>query len=394
MSSIKAYKGAITKVYPHNNANKLQLAEISGYQVVVGLDAKVGDEGILFLPDAILTPVVIEYFGLNYLSKGRVKVTKLRGEWSDALFVTCTEDDLEALGGLDNMWTEYTPVVKQQGVQNVGKIKRGEFSNFKKHQDTQQYRNSIIEIDRLLEYGWTIDYSVKTHGTSARVGNIQLPREPNVLEKTVLKLSAYVRMYKQYQRYLENKYEGKLADDYSIVIGSRNVILNEDTAFDDTNLRVRAAWFKDKLHKDEVIYYEILGYDHTDSPIMNPYQGKPYDYGIPNGEFGIQVYRIVQTGRDLTRYEMYLRCMELGLILVEGLVPQNKSIKNVFELSLDIKHCVTANDMGIHTTIYNHTNEGMVIRLQNPNSGECKFYKLKNREFLLEEGHNPPEVDF
>lgn len=40
------------KVRPHPNADRVQLADAGGYQVVVGLDVRDGDLGVLFPPDS------------------------------------------------------------------------------------------------------------------------------------------------------------------------------------------------------------------------------------------------------------------------------------------------------------------------------------------------------
>ena len=87
--SNKAYLAWTTKVYPHPNADKLELAEVLGYQVIVGKGEVTEDTfGILFLPDSVLTDKAIEIFGEQpYLSKNRVKALTLRGEKSEALFL-------------------------------------------------------------------------------------------------------------------------------------------------------------------------------------------------------------------------------------------------------------------------------------------------------------------
>ena len=50
---MKAIVAPVT-VRPHPNADRVQLADVLGYQVVVGLDVKTGDLGILFPPDSQL----------------------------------------------------------------------------------------------------------------------------------------------------------------------------------------------------------------------------------------------------------------------------------------------------------------------------------------------------
>jgi len=89
----------INRIYKHPNADKLQLANILGYQVVVSLESKEGDIGILFPDDGQLS---LEYCKANDLiaykdengnRKGgyfddnrRVRAQKFRGERSEAYF--------------------------------------------------------------------------------------------------------------------------------------------------------------------------------------------------------------------------------------------------------------------------------------------------------------------
>ena len=68
------YQAIVSKmvVRPHPNADRLQLGDFRGYQVVVGPDVKTGDLGIYFPTDGQLSE---EYCSANYLIRRKDPVT-------------------------------------------------------------------------------------------------------------------------------------------------------------------------------------------------------------------------------------------------------------------------------------------------------------------------------
>lgn len=393
MSSTKAYTATIESLKPHSNANKLQLATILGNQVVVGLDAVVNTSGVLFLPDAIISQAIVDKFELTYLANNRVRVVKLRGEYSEALFIPMSDEFITDFG-LNNMWEEYVPPQRKRSKTVSVTAKKQDTLNkvFPKHKDTQQYLANRGQIEGLLEDGWEISYSIKTHGTSGRSSKIRLPMEPSSTEKTLLKYSYYLGLSSWYSSYLERKYENKFSTVYTPIYGSRNVVFKPSLSGEvskDFRKEVHSL-FEDMLHEDECIYYEILGYEDTDKPIMEPYKGQPYDYGIPNGSWGVQIYRITQDGRELNPRQLELRCNQLNVMPVCAL--KSSSVEEAFAKSIIEDACAsTASTHSMLATNYTHTNEGLVIRLDK--DGEVKLFKYKNREFLLQEGILPPQID-
>jgi RNA ligase (TIGR02306 family) len=89
MSTFKVSVEQIDKVWPHSNADKLELASVSGmtfqFCVAKGL-YKPGDAVVYFPVDSILPDTLVEKFNIrNFLSgskKDRLKTVKLRGEIS------------------------------------------------------------------------------------------------------------------------------------------------------------------------------------------------------------------------------------------------------------------------------------------------------------------------
>ena len=71
----------IKELRPHNNADKLEVALVKGWECIVGKGEHRAGELVVFIPpDAVLTQELSDHLGVTgYLSKGRVKTIKLRG---------------------------------------------------------------------------------------------------------------------------------------------------------------------------------------------------------------------------------------------------------------------------------------------------------------------------
>jgi len=87
MSTFKVELKKISKIYPHSNADKLELAQVEGmtYQFAIPKNVyKTQDELIYFPVDSLLPPEFVEQQGIaNFLAgKNRVKTVTLRGEIS------------------------------------------------------------------------------------------------------------------------------------------------------------------------------------------------------------------------------------------------------------------------------------------------------------------------
>lgn len=104
MAFFAVEKKKISKVWPHSNADRLELSSVEGllFQFIVGKDEyKVGDEVVYFPIDSILPDPLIEFFQIrNHLSgkdRTRVKTAKLRGEISQG-FVASVAKIKEFMG--------------------------------------------------------------------------------------------------------------------------------------------------------------------------------------------------------------------------------------------------------------------------------------------------------
>src|SRR5258708_352698 len=88
---------ALEDVRPHPNADRLMLANVLGYQIIVGLENHTGEMGLFFYPELALTeeyliandlirrkdPITGENKGGMFDKNGRVRQQKFRSEKSE-----------------------------------------------------------------------------------------------------------------------------------------------------------------------------------------------------------------------------------------------------------------------------------------------------------------------
>lgn len=393
---------------------------------------------------------------ISYLKEGRVKAVKLRKERSEGLFVNMSSGEVCELFNLKSIKLEdelpehdvykvWKPRVKVPKTSDgITPIKIGEYTTFPKHMNTSQFKAVATSVWKSLENGGVMSVSLKTHGTSSRAGYIKAPRDFNTVERLriklfndfakntskfcktstlltnyipfntnlVIKIKKYLNIVKSkiwqkarnYEVSMINKALDTIDEDgqYKYIYGTRNVILTPDKlkgGFHDPSFRNRSNNIRFSLDKDEIVYFEVLGYEGLDSPIMATYKDKPYDYGIINGEFACQVYRVVKSDKDLSVLDMERRCEELKISTVSRLDDLKvfddfesyedfiNYIKKMLTLSESVKKFSYLNDNGEHVnTKYNHTNEGIVVRIDSISSNKPLLAKWKTFKFAEEEG--------
>ena len=435
------YCGYITtlkNVRPHPNADKMKLADCFGNTICVGLDA-VEDETVVYFPtDGQLSVEFCEYNNLvrkkdeagnnigGYLDpdKRNIKAIKLRGEKSDglALSLSCLEytginfddlnvgDKIEVVNGHD-ICCKYIPRSNHRGGANGGNRTRKHKAPiaplFAEHADTEQLAYNLSAF----KPGDEIEITLKMHGTSQRTG--------------------YFPVLKGYKRTIFDwllRREGKPVYDWGYVSGTRRTVLENfeggyygDNAFRETHSKV----FEGKLNKGEEVFYEVVGFTTTGTPIMATASNKKlndkdfvkqygdetiFSYGcVPfykeyseenfhaetAPQSDIYVYRMTMTNEDGFTVEytpdfMRYRCEQMGVkcvpVMWKGAIPQNPAsaddntitagewIKNKAELYYD----------GPDPVGKTHVREGVVVRIIN----RPKFcaYKHKNYSFKMISG--------
>jgi len=93
MSSLIVQACKIEELYPHPNADKLEVARIKGWFIIVGKgEHKVGDL-VSFIPiDSVLPKELVDKYQLSFLKNGnRVRSLKLRGTISQGLILPLPE---------------------------------------------------------------------------------------------------------------------------------------------------------------------------------------------------------------------------------------------------------------------------------------------------------------
>ena len=200
---------------------------------------------------------------------------------------------------------------------------------------------------------------------------------------------------------------------YDIVTGTRRTVINgEDGGYYGSNAfrMPHAELFRGKLWKGETVYYEVVGFTDTGTPIMAECGNKKlndkdfvkqygqtttFSYGCERPNSDIYVYRMTMTNEDGNVVEytpdfMRYRCEQMGVKTVpvfwKGTIPENPAsaddptiepgewIKNVAERFYD----------GPDPVGKTHVREGVVVRIIN----KPKFcaYKHKNWYFKALEG--------
>lgn len=316
----------IDNIEKHPNADRLQITNIFGNTVIVGLDTKIGDRGLFFPLECQLG---LEFCQANDLirrkdengkvaggmfeSNRRVRAQKLRGIPSMGFFCPLTYLDFLApgivledgnliseLNGI-SIASKYIAPASKQSTANLGSVKTrsSRVICFPEHIDTTHFFRNLFKI----AYNSLLIITTKLHGTSFRVGYVPVVRKLSLMERLVSKLGVKVQTI-----------------EYDYVYGSRRVIkdINNDNHNhfykDDIWTGMGKHLFNGKLHKGEVVYGELVGYVPGTSELIQ----KGYTYGCAIGECKAYIYRIAKVNEDkiLVDYswkQVQQRCLELGV---------------------------------------------------------------------------------
>ena len=367
-------------------------------------------------------------------NKRNVVAIRLRGEKSDGLFLplscleytgvdmsTLTEGTIVNVINGHEICCKYIPrrnIVKHNKERYGSKIPRIKVPIaplFSEHADTEQLAYNLSAF----KSGDEIEITLKMHGTSQRTG--------------------YLPTLKGYKRSLWDrltKKDGTPIYDWGYVSGTRRTVLKdyEGGYYGSNEFREQhSKIFEGKLWKGEEVFYEVVGFTHTGTPIMGDANNKKlndkefikqygetttFSYGcssdgykevetywdefakqpmayikIPQSD--IYVYRMTMTNEDgdVVEYTpdfMRYRCEQMGVktvpVMWKGIIPDNPAsetdptitagewIKNKAELYYD----------GPDPVGKTHVREGVVVRILN----RPKFaaYKHKNFSFKVLEG--------
>jgi hypothetical protein len=371
------------RVYPHPNADNVQLGSVLDYQVVVDKSIKSGDLGVFFHYGIQLSPqfAAVNPELMKYFPKNRVvKTQQFRGEISEGFWIPLKVLKDTVLFYTGNVYPIVLLKLKEkdefneiEGVHICNKhsiTEKREVNEwtqcpgFAKQSSIGHFRKELEDVD----YTTGIVITQKLHGTSQRVGNVEVPIKRSFFTKWFLSKQVFVNL-----------------------IGSKNIIF---PPFEDENhFRYRAALpFLSNLLKHEVVYYEIVGYESYDKPIVGTMKVPKndhllstlyrspitYSYGCANGQLDIYVYRITfqLINGDIIDYPWEIvkqRCQELNVKHVPELY--NGTPNSMTELKEIVRNMVRDQPDPIDST---HPLEGVVIRTE---GFIPKFFKEKTYNF-------------
>jgi hypothetical protein len=333
MSNYSAIVVKIDNIRKHENADRLQCTNIYGNNIIVGLDTKVGDVGLYF---PLESQIGEEFAVANDLirrkdengkpaggmfdANRRVRAQTLRGEKSmgffcpagylfnllndaeyvDEIHIPAIGTEIETWKGFDIAKKYVVPTKQQNGGSKQGNKAKKESrvmpEQWHFHFDTAQLGRNLDKIhpDSLISITW------KTHGTSGICGHVLTKKKLKWYEKALKKIGVDV-----------------VDSEYDYIYSSRRVIKNDDKEYNhfysEDIWSIAGEQFKNKLHKGETVYFEILGYTSDGGYIQ-----KDYDYGCKKGEHALQIYRITQTNVDgvvteLPWHQVVHRAKEIGI---------------------------------------------------------------------------------
>ena len=277
------YVVKVEKLRPHGNADRLQIATFFGNDTCVGLNTVLGEIGIYFPTDLQLS---VEYCDKNNLvrkkdengnniggymdpDKRNVTAVRLRGERSDGLYMPLSSleftgvnmDDLNVGDTIDivngvEICRKYIPRGNKRrgGGQSEGNRTRKKkvpvAPLFAEHADTEQLAYNLAAF----KPGDQVEITLKMHGTSQRTGYLPILKgyKKNILD------------------YIFHR-EGTPIYDWGYVTGTRRTVLEnyEGGYYGDNEFREQhSKMFEGKLHKGETVYYEVVGFTNTGTPIM------------------------------------------------------------------------------------------------------------------------------
>lgn len=181
MSSLIVEVCKISDIKPHPNADRMEIAVVKGWECCVKKGAFQKDDKCIYFPiDTILPESVSDKFGVTkYLSKGRIRATRLRSYPSCGLVMPCNEDVWNAaVDPPGNTYSEKFWKVKTNVADMFGCIKweppqeitQGDMEKehplFSRYTDIENIKN----FPYVLKEGEMVVITEKIHGTNSRVG--------------------------------------------------------------------------------------------------------------------------------------------------------------------------------------------------------------------------------
>ena len=418
MSEHVGYVVKINSLRPHSNADRLQIATIFDSNVIVSLDTHLDDIGVYFPSDIQLSEEFCKVNDLvrrkdengnpagGYLdpNKRNIRPLKLRGEKSDGLYlpITCmmefcpisdlkVGDTIGVVNGHE-ICKKYIPhrTKEYHYTEKVRRQKVNFAPTFFEHCDTAQLTYNL----EAFRAGDVVELTLKMHGTSGRTGYLPL-LQPRTLWDKILR---------------------RTRKEYGYVSGTRRIVLDEEHTggfYEDNAFRhYMAAKFKNKLHRGETAYYEIVGFQGPNgAPIMSSVKNSKISDKAFTKQYGeetvfaydcdatnsyedehpcceLYVYRMtmVNDDGDVVDYspaQIRYRCEQMEVKVVPQfevfVIPQDEPHPGEYVVRKVEEYYDGPDPIG-----KTHVREGVVARILNRNN--FAVYKMKNWSFKCLEG--------
>jgi RNA ligase (TIGR02306 family) len=299
----------IDEVRSHDKADKLELAVIKGWQVVVPKDKyKAGDIVIYVPPDSILTQELSDRIGVTqYLDKGRVRAIKLRQEPSFGLIMDNMDNlpegtDVKAKYNIK----KYEPPVRHESTGRGAPRER----SIKNHPLFHKYSSpqNLRYFTEVFVPGEEVYISEKVHGCNARVGIID--GEWMAGSHEVQRAMPFNLKLEHLKRTSKYKYCKALAVESIKRLGQRVLALFKKRYHKASFTELSRYWMPytmpevraliedlSKAHKQVILYGELYGKDI-----------QKLDYGIPNGQLAFRTFDLLVDGKYVNWLEFKAQC--------------------------------------------------------------------------------------
>ena len=298
-SKVVAQVAKIENLRPHNNADRLELATINGWQIVCGKGSyKEGDTVIYVTPDSLITQNLAETLGVKQHlgsvknpdgtfvtnEEGdvmlRVRQAKLRGEPSfgttipNEVAIKHFGMDLTKDSQVGENLAEYFGVAKYEPQMRASagdaEVDNPNFFKYTSMENLRNYPNLIAE-------GEETEVTLKIHGTNSRIGSI----------------------------------------DGEIMAGSHGLRRKKP----EENMEKNLYWFPYTLESVQK-FLRVLGSKFNQVILYGEIYGnvqKKYNYGIPNG-IGFRAFDIMIDGKYVGRERFNGLCATFDIPRVPVLI--------------------------------------------------------------------------
>lgn len=334
MSSLIVEVCEISDIQVHPNADRLEIARVKGWDVIIQKDQyAVGSLVVFIPPDCVLPDSLIEKYELTYLKKnGRTGTVKLRGIISQGLVLPAKDFYGVILGknvAEDLGITKYEvpePAYSNLGGKQVSRKKLNPL--FDKYTDIENIKN----YNTVFQEGELVVVTEKLHGCNARYGNIEIQVSDS--QPFLYKLSSWFR-------------KSILGQKYEFVWGSHNVqkgaLGNKDHFYGEDVWGEIAQRYDlaNLLPQDYIFYGEIVGKNIQDLNYGFTKQTELFIFDIKNTKTGEYL--------DWDLVQEWCQYLQLNIVPILGIGEYNEGI---------LKEYTTGNTL----VGGNHIREGVVVR--------------------------------